>query len=192
VGEADDVRASRARLAAAALGDRRNLERALHDGVLQDLIAISVRLQLTRELVAVDVAAASELIEELRRETHGALDRVRALATGVYPSILGSRGLADAVREVVRATGSSARLHASGLARYRADVEATAFFCCRVALESAGPDASLSIAIRESEDELRVEIDGAAWEVLAARDLVESLGGALAADGNRVVATLPL
>jgi signal transduction histidine kinase len=191
VAEPADVHASRARLAAAAIGGRRSLERALHNGVQQDLIAISVRLQLVRELLRTDVAAASELLEELRLEAHEALDRVRALGGGVYPSILDSRGLADAVREAARATRSPARVHASGLARYPADVEATAFFCCRAALEGAAPDAP-TIRIQDTGEELRVEIDSAAWDVVAARDLVESMGGTLVADGDRVTAALPL
>lgn len=190
--EPADVHASRARLAAAWIGDRRGLERALHDGVQQDLIAISVRLQLARELVATDSAAASELLEELRLEAHDALDRVRALAGGVYPSILDTRGLADAVREAARATRPSTRVDAPALARRPADVEAVAFFCCRAALDGAAADAQLAIRIRESGEELRVEIDGGAWDVLATRDLVESAGGTLVASGDRVTAVLPV
>jgi signal transduction histidine kinase len=91
--DSDQLRASRARLAAAALADRRRFERALHDGVQQDLIALSVGLQLLRER-----AEADEAIDELRAATREALERVRSLADEIYPSVLGAQGLAGTQR----------------------------------------------------------------------------------------------
>jgi signal transduction histidine kinase len=193
VPEADDLRASRARLAVSAAVERRRIERALHDGVQQDLIAISVRLQLLRELLGADAGPALELLDELQRDTRGALERVRAVAADTYPPLLDARGLQDALREASRATGVSVRIEASGLGRPPADVEAAAYFCCRDLFESAGPGAVLTVAIRDSQDTLRIELAGGAFEVTSARDLAEAAGGALAtgADGT-VTVTFPL
>jgi signal transduction histidine kinase len=92
-GESDRLRASRARLAEGAIADRRRFERALHDGVQQDLISLSVELQLLRERIGEqpDLRAS---IDDLRAATRDALARVQALAAEIYPSALDARGLA--------------------------------------------------------------------------------------------------
>jgi signal transduction histidine kinase len=95
--DSDHLRASRARLAAAAIADRRRFERALHDGVQQDLIALTVGLQLLQERIG-DRAGAHEAIEDLRAAARDALERVRVLADEIYPSVLDARGLAGAPR----------------------------------------------------------------------------------------------
>lgn len=196
--ESDELRASRARLAAAAGAERRRIERALHDGAQQDLIAISVRLQLLRELVASDLPAALELLDELQGDTRDALDRVRALAADVYPALLDARGLPDALREAARTSGTSARVETSGLGRHPAAIENAVYFFCQAALESAGPGAELTIDLRENGDSLRLEIAGLDnVELGPARDLVEAAGGvvlveASPAAGARIVVTMPL
>ena len=186
----DELRASRARIAAAERDARRRIERALHDGPQQDLIALSVRLQLLRDLVAGDQAAALELVDELRRETHEALDRIRALASEIYPSLLDARGLADALR------AAGAQIQAEAGNRYPVDIESCVYFCCRTVIDAAR--GTVTIRLREDEETLRVELDClAAADPTAARDLIESCGGTLAVEqpregGARVVATLPL
>ena len=196
--ESDELRASRARLAAAAGDDRRRFERALHDGVQQDLIAVSVRLQLLRGLVAGDLPAALELLEELQRDTRDALTRVRSLAGDIYPALLESRGLPDAIRETVRTAGASARIDASSLQRHPVAIEAALYFFCRAALEGAGEGAALTIDLQEKGDVLRLEIAGLdGTELLSARDLVEAAGGVVLVEvspgtGARVVVTMPV
>jgi len=193
VPEPDDLRASRARLAVSAAAERRRIERALHDGVQQDLIAISVRLQLLRELLGTDADPALELLDELQRDTRGALERVRAVAADTYPSLLDARGLHDGLREAARTAGVSVRIEATGLGRAPADVEAAAYFCCRALLEGAEPGAGLTVAIRDSDGALHIHLSGAPVEVTAARDLAEAAGGALTVDADgSVAATFPL
>lgn len=187
--EADELRASRARLAASAASERRRIERALHDGVQQDLIAISVRLQLLRELLGGDAAPTLELLDELQRDTRDALDRVRAVAGDTYPSILDARGLPDALREAARTTGRSVRVEASSVGRHPAELERAVYFCCRALLETASAEPTL--VLRETDRELRLEATGE-FDVTAARDLAEAAGGTLTVDRDRVTATFPL
>ena len=187
--EADELRASRARLAASAASERRRIERALHDGVQQDLIAISVRLQLLRELLGGDAAPTLELLDELQRDTRDALDRVRAVAGDTYPSILDARGLPDALREATRTIGWSVRVEASSVGRHPAELERAVYFCCRALLETASAEPTL--VLRETDRELRLEATGE-FDVTAARDLAEAAGGTLTVDRDRVTATFPL
>jgi hypothetical protein len=191
VTEADELHASRARLADSAASERRRIERALHDGVQQDLIAISVRLQLLRELLGDDATPALELLAELQRDTRDALDRIRALASDTYPSILDARGLPDALREAARASGRTVRVVASSVGRHPAELERAVYFCCRALLETAAPEAEPTLVLRESDRELQVEAAGD-FDVTAARDLAEAAGGKLTVDRDQVTATFPL
>lgn len=194
--DADELRASRARLATSAAEQRRSVERALHDGVQQDLIAISVRLQLVRELVTHEPAAL-ELLDELRQQARAALDRVRTLAAEVYPSLLDARGLGDALREALRAAGLRARIDTTGLGRHSREVEAAVYFCCRAALEGVAPGTRVTIALREDEGGLQLELRGGDEAGAAvARDIAEAAGGtagveSAAGGGCRLEATFP-
>lgn len=198
VTEAEELRASRARLAASAGADRRRFERALHDGVQQDLIAVSVRLQLLRELVAGDLPVALELLDELQRDTRDALARVRSLAGDIYPALLDSRGLPDAIRELARTSGASVRIDVSSLRRHPVAVEAALYFFCRAALEGAGEGAALTIDLQEKGGALCLAIAGLdGTELLPARDLVEAAGGVVRVEGSpdagsHVVVTMPV
>jgi signal transduction histidine kinase len=196
VTEAEELRASRARLAAAAGADRRRIERALHDGVQQDLIAVSVRLQLLRELIGADLPAVLELLDELQHDTREALTRVRSLAGDVYPALLESRGLPDAIREAARSSGASVHLEASDLRRHPAAIESALYFFCRSALERAADGGTLTINLGEQGDVLRLEIAGLDdAELPPARDLLEAAGGVVLLertpdDGPRIVVTV--
>ena len=185
--EDDELRASRARLADSAGTERRRFERALHDGVQQDLIAVSVRLQLLRELLGGDATPALELLDELQRDTHEALDRVRALANDAYPSILDARGLSEALR----GAELSGRVDATGVGRHPAGLERTVYFCCRALLEAAAPGEEPALTLRETGRELRLDARGE-FDVTAARDLAEAAGGTLTVDRGCVTATFPL
>jgi hypothetical protein len=180
VDDADRLRASRARLAAARIGERRRYERALHDGVQQDLVALAVRLQLAQELV--DDPTAANALEQLRREVHEALDGVRRLADEIYPSGLDTWGLRDTLLRL------TPRVRAEGVGRQRPELEAAIVFACRAAAEVGG---DVSIDLAEDGDELRVELAGArVTDELA--DLVGAAGGSLTADATGlVVATFP-
>jgi signal transduction histidine kinase len=197
--------ALRALLVDAADNERRRIERALHDGVQQDLIAVSVRLQLARRLAGTDHPEVIALLDEVGRDVRDALERVRALADEIYPSLLEGRGIAEALSGAASATGVSVAVEAGELGRYPEAVEAAVYFCCRAVLEAvaaSGTDTRVTARIREEERALSLAVEfgstagEAALETLApARERVEVLGGAvsLTPAGNRMrlLATVP-
>jgi len=170
----------RSRLVMSAIEERRRLERALHDGVQQDLIGLSVRLQHVRNLVATAPDEVLAALEDTQQEVRGALDRVRALASDMYPAILDARGLPDALRQAVRASGAAASVEAGELGRYPAGIEAAVFFLWREVLDGLRAGENARIQVREQAEELQVRIEaGAPIDSLRAGDLVEGAGGML-------------
>ena len=111
---------SRARIQAAADSERRRIERDLHDGAQQRLVALRVRLGLAGELMREDPARGTELLSELGAEAEDALEEVRALAHGVYPSLLADHGLGEAVRALARRSEPPPRVAVEGVGRYAA------------------------------------------------------------------------
>jgi signal transduction histidine kinase len=117
---------------------RRALERELHDGPQQQLVALAVGLQLARQLVETDPAALPARLDELTRNVHDALDDLRALAARIYPALLLDAGLAEALRTL-------APVEADELARYPADVEADVYFRCVEAVKGAAGPVSIHL-----------------------------------------------
>jgi signal transduction histidine kinase len=104
--------------------ERRALERALHDGVQQQLLALAVNLQLARELCDRDPAAVGSALEALRMDVHSALDDVRRLGNAIYPAVLADHGVVEALR------ASGIRVEAADVGRYPTEVEAATYFAC--------------------------------------------------------------
>jgi signal transduction histidine kinase len=190
--ENDALRASRARLLAAADAERRSIERELHDGALQDLVALAVNLQYVDLLLETDPEAVRGVLEELSRDLHGALASVRGLAHRVYPALLADHGLRDAIRSAAGELRIRVRIEAEGLPRSSPDVEATAYFACLAAIEALGTAGSdggpLTVRLRRDPTDLAIEVsaergrvvDDADEALTEARDRVEALGGRLA------------
>jgi signal transduction histidine kinase len=203
--EVGQLRASRKRLVVAADADRRKIERELHDGPQQDLVAVAVKLQLASRLVRDDPTAATALLDEIRREVRDALDGTRKLANRVYPPLLEAGGLGVALRSAAASAGVPARIDAAAGA-YAPEVAGTVYFCCVEALERIGPGASSTVTVREEEGALVFEVveDGAGseaatadWDLARLRDRVEALGGRLtvvseSGHGTRVSGSLPM
>jgi signal transduction histidine kinase len=188
VSEVDDPRALAARLRAAADAERRGIERDLHDGVQQDLVALAVNLQLARKLADSDLAATSTLLDEMRQDVQEALDGVRALAQGVYPPILPVRGLADALRTI------PAPVEATAVGRYPLEVEETVYFCCLELLRHAS--ASATVRLWQTEGTLcfaitgDIVVDGDHLAVV--RDRLAALGGRLTTSAGDARGMIPL
>ena len=188
--ELDDVRASRARIAAAADAERRRIERALHDGVQQDLIALAVNLELAREL-----GHAGSYLEAASRDVHDALDGVRALAEGIYPPLLIDRGLAEALRGAARTARVPTRVEAPG-DRYSPEVEAAVYFSCVGVLEALDPPSRAVVCIRPDGQSLLFEVQaeggGIDASVLAeVGDRVGAFGGSLSVSPTSLFGTIP-
>jgi signal transduction histidine kinase len=186
--QAEELRASRARVVAAADAERRRIQRDLHDGAQQHLIALAVNLRLVRELARSDPPAARALLEELSGDVQNALDGFRDLAHGIYPPILVDRGLADGLRAAAARGPVRARVEAvSAIERHSPEVEATVYFCCLEALQNAGKHAGdgarATVRLWEDDDSLRFEVvdDGAGFDAG-----VQPGGAGLANMGDRL------
>ncbi len=209
---AEELRASRARIVAAADQSRRQIERNLHDGAQQHLVALAVKLGLARQVIDADPAAAASLLEELRGDAQATLTQLRELAHGIYPPLLMDRGLPEALR----AAANRAVLHTEVVAdvgRYASETEAAVYFCCLEAMQNAGKHAGesarVSISVAETEGELRFEVadDGAGFDTdrgaaqghgfVNMGDRLGAIGGSLTIDsaigsGTRIIGTIPL
>src|SRR2546423_15054888 len=158
--EVNELRASRARVMATADGERRRIERDLHDGVQQHLVALAVNLQLARELAGSDPDALKTLLEEICQDVRDTLQSVRELAHGVYPALLLDRGLADALRGLASGIGIPVTIEAPA-DRHPPDIEATVYFCCLEALENvnrAGPGTRATVRLWPEPGSLHFEI----------------------------------
>ncbi len=202
---AEELRDLCARIAAAADGERRRIEGALHDGIQQDLIALSVHLQLARRLAATDPTAAPAVLDEVATQVREALDRVRALANEIYPSVLEAAGLPAALRGLASIAAIGVSVEAAGVARYPSELEAALYFFCRAVLESvaeaAQADARVAVRVEEDEHALRVTIDvgTVGFDLAGDRlgpplDRIHVLGGDVVSEPgtSRVIVMLPL
>jgi signal transduction histidine kinase len=139
---ADELRASRARVVAAADAERRKIERNLHDGAQQHLVALAVTVRLAQQLAATDPAQARELLEQLGHDLQDAVQELRDLAHGIYPPVLMDRGLVAALESAAaRATLPVEVLAEGDVGRFPQEVEAAVYFCCLEALQNAGKHA---------------------------------------------------
>lgn len=137
----DELRYSRARIVAAGDAERRRLERNLHDGAQQQLVALAVKLRLARDVLDDDPADAVAMLDEVRSDLQGAIQELRALAHGIYPPLLVSGGLAEALPAVAHRAALPTTVDVLTRHRYRDDVEAAVYFCVLEALQNAGKHA---------------------------------------------------
>jgi signal transduction histidine kinase len=204
--EVAELRASRKRLVVAADADRRRIERDLHEIVRQQLVALAVNLQRTGSSVDADPTAAKQLLEEMTRDVHQALDETAQLAERVYPALLNADGLAAALRSAVAGAGIRASVDVQPGANYPPEVAGRVYLCCLQALERVGAGVPVTVTVREAEGALRFEVveDVAHSTVVAGsdaaldrlRDRVEALGGRLTirserGHGTRISGSLP-
>ena len=132
----EELRASRQRLVAAQDEERRRLERNLHDGAQQNLVALKVKLGLAEMFVDKDPARAKATLAELKADTDEALETLRDLARGIYPPLLADKGLYAALESQARKATIPVEVQADDIDRYPQDVEAAVYFCCLEALQN--------------------------------------------------------
>jgi signal transduction histidine kinase len=160
--QADELRASRARIVAVADAERRRIERDLHDGAQQYLVGLAANLAAARELAASDPEGAKAILAELAESARDAMEEFRDLSHGIYPPLLQDRGLPEALANSARRLPIPVRVAANGLGRYEPAIEATVYFCCVEALQNAakhaGEGASAKVSLREDADRLLFEV----------------------------------
>jgi len=188
-----DVRESRARLLASADRERRRIERDLHDGAQQRLVALRVQLELAEELVARDPTEGRKKLHSLGEEVNATLHEIQALARGVYPVLLEDRGLAEALSAAARRLPVPATVDANGLGRHSPEIESAVYFCCLEAMQNASKHArgAYAVAVVFAEDaalSFEVRDDGAGFHEAAIqpgagltnmRDRLAAVGGEL-------------
>jgi signal transduction histidine kinase len=156
----EDLRASRQRIVAAQDAERRKLERNIHDGAQQQLVALAVRLRLAKQLLVTDPERASRMLEDVEHDTTEALADLRDLARGIYPPLLADQGLVAALSAQARKASLPVQIDADEIARYSPEQEAGVYFCILEALQNVAKYAGASRAvIRLSESNGYVAFD---------------------------------
>jgi signal transduction histidine kinase len=174
------LQASRKRLLVAAAADRRRIERDLHEGVQQQLVALSVHLQLADGLVNTDPAAATVLLDEIARDVKQALDDTTQLALRIYPP-LDAVGLATTLRSAAVSAGVRASVDVVVRESYSAEAAAVLYWSWLDLLERVGDGSDVALRVREDDGALSFELEADSdrpHEALEAlRDRIEALGG---------------
>ena len=142
-----ELRASRQRIVTAQDQARRRLERNIHDGAQQQLVALAVKQRLALGMVTKDPEKAVELIGQLQADTADALENLRDLARGIYPPLLADEGLAAALKAQSRKSALPTTVDSDGLGRYPQEAEAAVYFCALEALQNAAKYAQASRAL---------------------------------------------
>jgi signal transduction histidine kinase len=206
----EDLRASRQRLVAAQDQERRRLERNLHDGAQQNLVALKVKLGLAEAIAEKDPAKAKELVVQLKRDADDALETLRDLARGIYPPLLADKGLAIALQSQAGKATLPVVVETDGIGRYAQQAEAAVYFCVLEALQNVQKYAAANkatVRLRERDGELAFEVedDGQGFDPATQRkgsglqnmaDRLDALGGRLEmsstpGSGTRLRAAIP-
>ena len=209
--QAVELQASRGRLVAAADAERRRIERNLHDGAQQHLVALAVKVRLLEQMAARDPERAKSLMSQLQEDVTSAIEELRSLAHGIYPPLLSSAGLGQAMSAACRRAPLQAQVDADGVGRHAPEIEAAVYFCCLEALQNAakyaGPGASAQVRIWEEAGGLLFEVsdDGAGFApgrngegagLTNMRDRLGAVGGMLRVEsdghGTRINGVVPV
>lgn len=206
-----ELQASRQRIVAAQDNERRRLERNLHDGAQQQLVALAVKQRLAENLVAREPGTAAGLLSELQRDTTAALENLRDLARGIYPPLLADKGLAAALGSQASKAAVATSVEPDGIGRYPQEAEAAVYFCCLEAMQNVAKYAAASrvvVSLGEENGALVFSVadDGRGFDTATAAkgagmqnmsDRLAALGGALEVrsepgDGTTVVGRIPI
>jgi signal transduction histidine kinase len=141
-----DLQAAQKRLVAAQDAERRRLERNIHDGAQQQLVALQVRQRLVEQLIERDPSKAKEMLGQIQSDTGTALDDLRDLARGIYPPLLADKGLAAALESQGRKGTVPVRIDADGIGRFPQEIEAAVYFSALEALQNTAKYAAATRA----------------------------------------------
>ncbi len=209
--QADELRRSRARIVASGDAERRRVERNLHDGAQQHLVAMAVNLRIARDIIADDPPAAAEMLDQLADDVKDTIRELRELAHGIYPPLLADSGLGEAMRAAGNRSPLPVAVSAEGIGRYTPEIEAAVYFCCLEALQNAAkhaPQARVQVRLWEESGGLLFSVadDGPGFDAEAARgghgfvnmaDRLGAIGGTVRWESqpghsSRVLGSVPL
>jgi signal transduction histidine kinase len=206
-----DLRASRRRIVAAQDERAKALERNIHDGAQQQLVALSVRLRLAEQLAERDPAATAEMLRDLQGAATTTLEDLRDLARGIYPPLLADKGLAAALESQARKAAVPVAVEAGDIGRHPPDIESTVYFCVLEALNNIAKYAQargavVSLARDDGALTFEVRDDGAGFDSGATTygtglqgmaDRLDAIGGRLQVEsrpgeGTKVHGEIPV
>jgi signal transduction histidine kinase len=207
----EDLRGSRRRIVAAQDERARKLERDIHDGAQQQLVALQVKIRLADATVERDASKTHELLAELQREANDALENLRDLARGIYPPLLADKGLPTALEAQARKSPLPVEVKGDGTGRYTPEIEAAVYFSClealqnvakyakasRVVVRLAQADGTLSFEVRDDGSGFDPASTGYGTGLQGIADRLAALGGELVVtsapgDGTAVAGRLPV
>jgi signal transduction histidine kinase len=206
-----EIRASRERIVATQDAERRRLERDIHDGAQQHLVALMVQLRVARTLVTRNPERAVQVTADLRRIIAETLTTLQDLAQGIHPPVLTAHGVAAALRHLQAHLDIELTVDDTGVARHPAEVEAAVYFACLEAVINAAkhaPGSTVVVRLAEEGPSLvfSVRDDGEGFDPARCRpgsgmgnmvDRVGALGGSLEVhsapgEGTEVAGQVPL
>ena len=196
---------SRRRLALEGDAERRTIERELHDGVQQQLVALAVRLQLVIQAAEEGASDLRPLLEEMASDMQRALDDASALAEAIYLPRLEPDALASALRRAASRAGVDATVDVRITRSHPDSIVQQVYSCCRVALQGTAPGARTALTVRDADDAivLRLVVNGESAPsdsdtgLQRLRDRVDAIGGSMIVQRHRggerhVSASIPL
>ena len=207
----EELRASRRRIVTAQDERAKALERNLHDGAQQQLVALAVKQRLAATVVRRDPDRAAEMLEELQTETAAALENLRDLARGIYPPLLADKGLAAALESQARKAAVPTTVESDGIGRYPQELESAVYFCTleslnNVAKYAEASRAEISLAQLDGRLMFTVADDGVGFDadtkaygtgLQGMRDRLDAIAGKLAVEsapgqGTTITGTVPV
>ncbi len=207
----EELRASRQRLVAAQDDERRKIERNLHDGVQQQLVALNVQLGLLSRTADRDPSKVPAMAEQLQGRATEALEDLRDLARGIYPPLLADQGLAAALEAQARKAAVPTTVTSDGVGRYDQAVESAIYFCSLEALNNVAKYAQAdraTIELAQDDEHLRFAVhdDGAGFNTATTSygtglqgmaDRLDAVGGSITVksepgNGTVVMGTVPV
>ena len=213
VARADELMASRERLIETQDAERRRLERDLHDGAQQHLVALTVNLRLAQTIAVRAPKRAARVLSEQADAARVAIETLSSLSRGIYPRLLADEGLVPALRFAVATSPIPVTIDTVGLVRLPAPVEAALYFCCMEAVQNAAKHSgarSVSVEFGEDQGQCRLTIidNGAGFDpgqalasgtgagLVNMRDRLDAVGGTVTVEslfgmGTTVTAVVP-
>ena len=189
----EELRASRQRLVTAQDERAKQLERNLHDGAQQQIVALTVKLRLLGQLMDRDVEQAKSMASDLQTDATDALEQLRDLARGIYPPLLADQGLVAALEAQARKASVPTEVRSDGIGRYPQDIESAVYFCVLEALNNVAKYAEATraeVSLAQDDGHLRFAVvdDGMGFDaaetsygtgVQGMADRLDAIGGAL-------------